>query len=170
VYYVSLQYFLNAHEGHMDADDSLPAANVADASSPESVAAPLPLLDRSSFLAIARKPRTIKLIEIAGYGRIHIRALTTAERDQLEAKFVKTGKGGRQKIDTVDMRAKTIQMGACHADGSLMFTVNDIPEIGKIPAIINDEVYNGIIKLSRMDADALEDEEKNSGNGQRDGS
>lgn len=121
----------------------------------------LPLVNRSDFLGLTKKPRKIKLIEIENFGRVHVRALTTSERDKLEATFVKSGKGGRQKVDTVDMRAKTIQAGLINPDGTLMFSVNEIPEIGKLPAIISDQIYDEILKLSRMDRDAVEEEEKN---------
>jgi hypothetical protein len=117
---------------------------------------------REDLLAAAgERPPIEKLLLPAPVGKwIWIQGLTGKQRDKWEESLVK-GRGKKRRVDTSNVRAKLAVL--CIVDGhetrQRVYTDEDAPRIGNLPATILAPIYEVCQRLSGVsdeDADELE--------------
>lgn len=115
-------------------------------------------LDRSQILS---KKNCLPRQEIAipeWEGSVWVRSLTVGERDQIDSEF----NAARNKGKTPDnLRARMLVKGCCDEKGDALFTDADLPEINKLPATILETIFDGILRVNKIGAGAVEESEKN---------
>lgn len=87
-----------------------------------------------------------------------VRGLTGYERDLYQKSVYNTK---TKEYDGVNAFPKLIQMCVIDKDGKQIFTKADIDALGKKSASSLEKVGKAILKLSGLDNDSVEEEEKN---------
>lgn len=90
-------------------------------------------------------------------GSVWARTLTGAERDRLEIEWTDTAR--------VNFRARLVAYTACDGDGVNLFTVGDIPALGRQPTSALSRVCDVAFRLNLFTAGDQEDLRKNSESG-----
>ncbi len=90
-------------------------------------------------------------------GRIRLKMLSAKERDDFESSLVQVTRGGRQKLNNENFRARLVQLAAVKKDGSQMFTKHDIKALGDLPAAGLQRVFNKINEMSAFSEDDLKE-------------
>lgn len=106
-------------------------------------------------------------------GSVHVKSLTAAQRDALEASCMipdpATG-NKRQKFSTLQFRAKLVQRTACDETGALIFNEFDVPSLGDKAAAAVNRIAEVAMRLSKISDDDVEEIVKNSESARSDGS
>lgn len=84
-------------------------------------------------------------------GVVNLRVLTGTERDRFESEFV----GGNKSVEMV--RAKLVAKCLCDADGTRLFTEQEIPALGEKSAAVLDRLFSECMKLNRFTKEDVED-------------
>lgn len=87
-------------------------------------------------------------------GTVKVRTMEGTERDAFEAASI----GAPYK----DLRARLAVATVCNADGSLMFTAQDIPRLTRKSSKALDRVFSVSTKLSGLSKEDVEELKKNS--------
>ncbi len=91
-------------------------------------------------------------------GTVIVRELTGTERDAYESSIVKTN-GTKVTVDSRNLRAKLVAMSCVDEDGALLFTSDDVVELGKKSAAALDRIVDVAKRLSRIDmSESMADE------------
>lgn len=86
-------------------------------------------------------------------GEVMVRSLSGAARDRIESVFL----GG----ETNGLKALVVILTACEADGSLLFTDDDLEPLRAKSAVAIERVFDAAWELSGLAPDAVEDAEGN---------
>ncbi len=101
-------------------------------------------------------------------GTVRVRTLSGSERDAFEESIVETRKGER-KVKMQNARAKLVALACIDKDGQLLFSANDVRELGQKSSKALDRVFIAASKLSGISDDDVEELVKNSETGPADG-
>ena len=74
-------------------------------------------------------------VEVEDLGTIYIKSMTASEREGLENKF-------QSEADKNGIRALVFIHSVCEADGSLVFSIEDLEQVKGLPSSIVGEVFN----------------------------
>lgn len=120
-------------------------------------------VDENGFLSpgsILEQP-TLVIEELVvpewGGGKIRLKHLSAKERDDFETSMVTVTRGGRQKMNNENFRARLVQLAAVNEDGSPMFTKHDIKTLGNLPAAGLQRVFNKINEMSAFSEEDLKE-------------
>lgn len=112
--------------------------------------------------ALQRKPRRFAEIEIEGWGKFRIRSLTERERSAQFEASIRGANGQVVHRKLGDLKCQLIVLTVVDADGNLLFTNNDIPELREQDSALTNTLVDFIHKHCRINATDLEELEKNS--------
>lgn len=79
--------------------------------------------------------------------KVRLRMLTATDRDKFEASTVET-KGGKQKQNLANFRARLVSLCIINDNGEVMFNPADIPALGKKSAKALGRVFDACQKLN----------------------
>jgi imidazoleglycerol phosphate dehydratase HisB len=88
-------------------------------------------------------------------GTVYLRALTSAEREQLEGRV-------RQGTVVEGLREQLVAAAVVDVSGRALFTPADVPALAEKNGAVMDRLATAILRLSGMGAQAVEEAEKNS--------
>lgn len=93
-------------------------------------------------------------------GSVYVRSLTGAERDILEHEWNRM-----QSADKPQplMRAAFVQLVACDADGSLLFSPDDVQPISEKNAVALSRIFDAAFAINFVTEEDVEDLAKNYG-------
>jgi hypothetical protein len=94
-------------------------------------------------------------------GSLRVRGMTARERDQFESSRV-TRKNGKVQIESDNTRAKMVAICVVDPEGGRLFSDEDVPALGNLPADVLDPIFEVAARLSGMRPEDLEDARKNS--------
>jgi hypothetical protein len=122
----------------------------------------VPSFDDDGFLtpaSILEQPTlVIEELDVPEWkGKVRLKMLSAKERDDFESSLVSMTRGGRQKINNENFRARLVQLAAVKKDGSPMFTKHDIKVLGDLPAAGLQRVFNKINEMSAFTEDDLKE-------------
>lgn len=100
-----------------------------------------------------KAPRKLVRTEI---GVFIVQGLTALDRDSFEASLV-LGKGKRQTINTINIRAKLVAMCVIDKDGRRLFSKEDASQLGQLPVKIIGPLYDAAQELSSVSDDDIEE-------------
>jgi hypothetical protein len=106
-------------------------------------------------------------------GDVLVRSLTGTARDQYEADFllIDTSKGKPSyDMDLENARARLVALSVVDEDGALLFTDDDVIDLGKKSALALDRVYAAAKRISGLSEEDVEELRKNSKRGRQGGS
>lgn len=106
-------------------------------------------------------------------GEVLVRSLTGTARDQYEADFllIDTSRGKPSyDMDLENARARLVALSVVDESGTLIFSDDDVIELGKKSASALDRVYAASKRISGLSDDDVEELRKNSRRGRRGGS
>ena len=110
------------------------------------------MLDKQDLFNIQLATKIVKLPQ----GEIIIKEFTTAGREQFEMMALKM-QDGKAK----NMKAKLIAMSCVKEDGNRMFGDDELAKISELPSKITELIFNAVLDLNGMGADALGESEGN---------
>jgi len=96
-----------------------------------------------------------KVVEIAG-GSIKIKEFTTSAREQFEMLAVKM-QSGKAK----NMKARLIVTSCINDNGTRYFGDDEIDKVAELPSNITEKLFNEILSINGMGADAIGEAEGN---------
>lgn len=120
-------------------------------------------VDDNGFLSAASilEQPTLVIEELVvpewGGGKIRLKQLSAKERDDFETSMVTITRGGRQKMNNENFRARLVQLAAVDGEGRALFTKHDIKTLGDLPAAGLQRVYNKINEMSAFSEEDLKD-------------
>lgn len=100
-------------------------------------------------------------------GSVHVKMMTGAERDKLEATTV-SRKAKTVEINMSNFRARVVAATVCNSKGDLLFSDDDVKALGSKGAAPIDRVYEVAAKLNRITKQDAEELTKNSESAQND--
>lgn len=89
-------------------------------------------------------------------GKVHVRTLSSVERDQWEESLVET-RGKKRDVNLRNARAKLVALAACDADGAAIFVHADVEALGQRNAAAMDRIYAAAAKLSGIREEDVEE-------------
>ena len=96
-------------------------------------------------------------------GHIYVLSLTGKERDRFEAGSVlKDRKSGEYDVKMDNLRARLVTMTACTESGELLFSRDDVKQLGQRNAAVISRIYDVAARLSGITKQDLEELVKNS--------
>lgn len=96
--------------------------------------------------------------KVDGFGEFRLRSLTAGEANAHEnARYKANGQIDRRMLDNADCRL--IAISAVDEQGNLLFTVDDVPELMKLPAAVINQLTLACLRLNQQTS--VEDAEKN---------
>jgi len=110
------------------------------------------MLDKNDLFSIELATKVVQLPQ----GEIMIKEFTTAGREQFEMMALKVQDG-----NTKNMKAKLIAMSCVNETGGRIFGDDELGKISEIPAKTTEILFNEILSINGMGADALGDTEGN---------
>lgn len=110
---------------------------------------------KDGILAYRQKAGAIHSVPAFG-GLVYFKEWTSEERDKFEASLI-TGRGKAQRVTTSNIRAKMFCRSVCTKDGAQIFSDEDIPEVGKLPAGEVEKVYAEIQKYNSVSDEDVEE-------------
>jgi hypothetical protein len=121
-----------------------------------------PRMDDDGFLtpaSVLEQPTlVIEVLDVPEWkGKIRLKHLSAKERDEFESSMVSVTRGGRQKMNNENFRARLVQLAAVKKDGTQMFTKHDIRTLGDLPAAGLQRVFNKINEMSAFSEDDLKE-------------
>lgn len=120
------------------------------------------LVSKATFLAThAPDEEQVPLPELGDGAAILVRGLTVRERSEFERQFL-SKKGDRLDNRVKELRERLLIACCRNADGSMMFTVDDLKAIGNMSASIVERIVNVAQRLSGMSATDVDEIAKNS--------
>lgn len=97
---------------------------------------------------------TTEAVEVPEWGGVvHVRSLTGAARDMIEARFVRE--------ETQGLKSLIVALTCCDPDGALLFTEADIPALGEKSAAALERVFDAGWRISGLGTGTIEDAEGN---------
>jgi hypothetical protein len=101
--------------------------------------------------------RQTKMVECPEWGGVvYVRTMSANERDAFELKFA-------NRDNQVGMRAGLVAAAMCDCDGNkIKITDAEVKALGSKASGPLDRLFNAIMELNKMNADDLEEAEKNS--------
>ena len=102
-------------------------------------------------------PLAVEVPELGG--RVYVRVLLAAERDELEVALARAAE--RDRGDRINYRGCWVALCAADEQGNRLFTDDDASELGRRPASWIDRIFEAARRHNRADAGAVEEEEKN---------
>ena len=109
------------------------------------------MLNKEDILGIKLKTKTVELDQ----GEVCIKEFTTSDREKFEMLAIKMSKSGAAK----NMKAKLLAISIVKEDGGRMFGDDEIGKISQMPSKVTELLFNEILELNGMGADALGDTE-----------
>lgn len=89
---------------------------------------------------------------------VHVRTITAAQRDELEAQQVALNKSGNA---TSNFRGRLVALAACDEHGNPLFSAQDAQAIGDLPSDEVNKLFAAAVKLNGLSA---EDQKELEGN------
>lgn len=114
------------------------------------------ILTKAQILA-ANDVKRVKLEVPEWGGEVYISTMTGTARDEFETGVLATQRGGK----VGDARARMAAATLTDEKGNLLFTYEDIEELGKKSQLALDRVVSASQKLNKMTNADLEEAEKN---------
>lgn len=121
---------------------------------------PLAPATRALLLAAAEAPVDCIEVHCPEIGvTVYVAPMTGSERDEWEQAIARD----RQQNDGLirNMRAITVAVGAKDQQGQRMFSLRDVPALGRLPFAPLDRVASAVLKQGKMTEADAEDVEKN---------
>lgn len=94
---------------------------------------------------------------------VRVRTISSAERDRLEETCQPATKGGPRNM--ANFRARLAVLCVCDEKGERIFKDEDAEALGRKSGAALDRIADVAIRLNRLQPDAVEQAEKNSGSG-----
>jgi len=88
-------------------------------------------------------------------GKVRVRALTGAERDQYE-QSITTNRGGTVTMNLANARAKLVALTVIDDDGQRLFSDTDAAELGNKSAVALNRVFESAQRLSGLTGEDVE--------------
>jgi len=128
------------------------------------------VLSRDDLLGATARPRDeVEIPELGGV--VYVQGLTSGERDKYEGEIMKRDRRSGQMIPQLTkVRALLIALSVTDAEGTPLFSENDLHEIGRIPARTIQKMFDKAAELSGLSETDVEDLERDFEKAQRDGS
>lgn len=128
------------------------------------------LLSRAEILS--KRKLVFEDVPVEGWGIVRVKALTSGERDSLEAScMIADPHNPKKKIfQPIDFRAKLVARSAIDANGNRLFTDADVPALTALNAAEMSTLSEKAMKLSKITDDDVEELVKNSASDPADGS
>ena len=106
-------------------------------------------LSREDILAL--RPPT-EAVELDGHGKVWIKGLTAAERDDYEQTLVETGPDGRTRVKRKqrNVRASLVVRCLVTEQGERLFTDKDTDALGNVDGAVVDKLWDVARTLSGM--------------------
>lgn len=121
-------------------------------------------LSREQFLSAAVLP--IEEVDVPALGgKVRVRGLTLAQRDEYEASVIDS-RGKRISLNRENLRAKLIVRCVIDANGDRLFKDEDAPAVGHLPAAALEPLFEASQRLSGLSPSDVEDLAGNSERGQ----
>lgn len=116
-------------------------------------------LTKEAVLAVAEKAVDVEEIEVPEFGgTVHVRAITSGERDHYEAQVMQ--RRGKELVPNLtNARAKLVVLALSDEKGTRLFEDRDISKLGNLPAKGIQRVFDkarDLAGLSEEDVDELE--------------
>lgn len=89
-------------------------------------------------------------------GRVRVRGLTGAERDELEASMLE-GRGKNQRVNLRNFRAKLVALSIVDAEGKRIFSDADVQALGATSAKALNRVFETAQRLSGLTDEDVEE-------------
>ncbi len=113
------------------------------------------VLTREAILA--RRKLRAELVEVPEWqGSVYVRELTAAERDHWEGKLVNL-KGKVATVTFDNARAALAAATVVDAEGSRLFTVEDVEALGQLSGAALNRVYEVAARLSGITEEDIEE-------------
>lgn len=93
--------------------------------------------------------------------KVRVRTLTGTDLDAFQSSML-VGEGKKQKISTLNIRAKLVALSLVDAAGKPLFTMRDIEALGRKSAAALQRVFDVAQRLSKISDEDVEDLAKNS--------
>jgi hypothetical protein len=93
-------------------------------------------------------------------GRVWVRTLTSAERDEYEAGMVRVVKG-KAEPNVANARARFVALVCCDEQGQRLFDDDDAGQLGDRGSPAIDRIFEAGKRLNRMNAGDVEDAKGN---------
>jgi len=119
-------------------------------------------LSKEEIFGLCDRKPTVEVVNVPDAGEFRIRVMGGADRDSFEASNYTTDDKGKLKPDLRNVRARLLARCLCNEAGDRLFTDADAPKLGKMAALLAVPIYEACRKLNRMDADDVDEAEKNS--------
>lgn len=107
------------------------------------------MLNKAALLGISLKTRSVKLET----GTVLIQEFTTSDREKFEVLAMDMQKGKAKNL-----KAQLIAISVMSENGSRMFGDTDIDQITQMPSTVTEKLFNEILSLNGMAADAIGEE------------
>lgn len=111
------------------------------------------LLSKQALLATRQLPTEDVSIST---GVVRVRGLSGRERDDFEASIV-VGRGQKRDINMRNLRAKLIVRTLIDDTGTLLLGEADIADVGNLPAVDADKLFDAARRLSGMTEQDVEE-------------
>ncbi len=96
-------------------------------------------------------------------GSVYVLSLDGTGRDEFEAgSMVKNDKSGEYDVVTANLRARLVSATVCDADGNLLFTPEDVAELGQRNSAVLSRIYDVAARLAGITKADLDELVKNS--------
>lgn len=102
----------------------------------------------------------VELVPVPEWGGdVYVKGLNGTERDKFEASTVTVTRGGRQKQNLENLRARLIVLTVIDPDdnGLPLFTEADVAKLGKKSAVALDRVFTVARKVSGLNQEDIEE-------------
>jgi hypothetical protein len=110
---------------------------------------------------LAAMDATIEAVDVPEWGGVvHVRNMTGRQRDQFERSRYKMI-GDKVEIIHENTRAALLAVSLCDANGTLLFTKEDIEALGEKNGAALDRLFDVAQRLSGLRSQELEDKIKN---------
>ena len=114
--------------------------------------------------------RRVEIVEVPEWGgKVQVRGLTGAERDQFEASIM-TGKGTNRDVNMKNVRSKLVVLGTINSAGERLFAPADVAWLSEKSASALERVFDAIRKLSGLTDGDVEELVEDFDDGQSDDS
>jgi hypothetical protein len=114
------------------------------------------MLSRDSFTQVKVPQETVEVPELGG--SVIVRGLTARGRDELDASLMR-GKGRKRTVDMQDFRAKLVCRCVVDEEGKRIFSDDDLPMLGELPASVLCPLFDVAHRLSGYATDEEADDE-----------
>ncbi len=120
--------------------------------------------DAERFLAMGKRKRKVEEVRVKdedGTEEVfHVKTISGDARDELE-EALRVQKGKKQSVSFKQFRARVVCAAMCTVEGKSLFSERDVPQVGDLPNVALEAIFDAAMKLNGLKADAVEEAEGN---------